>query len=356
MATLYNQYIYKDGVWRKVGTSSDSVTYTLSISGNTLTLTGSDGSTSTANIIETDPTVPAWAKAASKPKYTAAEVGALPDTTTIPSKTSDLTNDSGFITDYTETDPTVPAWAKAASKPKYTAAEVGALPDTTAIPSKTSDLTNDSGYITEYTETDPTVPAWAKAENKPTYTASEVGAAASSHAHGNLTAGGDITATATIASGDRIVINDESASKVTNSSITFGTSETTFLTNKGTWKEPSYPVKSVNSKTGAVSLTAADVGALPDDTAIPTKVSELTNDAGYLTGYTETDPTVPAWAKAASKPTYTASEVGALPASTTIPSKTSDLTNDSGYITGYTETDPTVPSWAKAAKKPTYTA
>lgn len=33
-----------------------------------------------------------------KATYTASDVGALPDTTTIPSKTSDLTNDSGFIT------------------------------------------------------------------------------------------------------------------------------------------------------------------------------------------------------------------------------------------------------------------
>lgn len=49
-------------------------------------------------LAESDPTVPSWAKAASKPTYTAAEVGALPDTTTIPTKTSDLTNDSGFIT------------------------------------------------------------------------------------------------------------------------------------------------------------------------------------------------------------------------------------------------------------------
>ena len=48
------------------------------------------------------------------------------------------------------------------------------------IPTKTSDLTNDSGYITGYTETDPTVPAWAKAANKPAYTASEVGAASAS--------------------------------------------------------------------------------------------------------------------------------------------------------------------------------
>lgn len=38
------------------------------------------------------------------------------------------------LTSFTETDPTVPAWAKAANKPSYTAAEVGALPDTTVIP------------------------------------------------------------------------------------------------------------------------------------------------------------------------------------------------------------------------------
>ena len=44
----------------------------------------------------------------------------------------------------------------------------------------------------------------------------------------------------------------------------------------------------------------------------PTNVSAFENDAGYLTGYTESDPTVPSWAKAASKPTYTADEVGAV--------------------------------------------
>ena len=43
----------------------------------------------------------------------------------------------------------------------------------------------------------------------------------------------------------------------------------------------------------------------------PTNVSAFENDAGYLTGYTESDPTVPQWAKAQTKPTYTASEVGA---------------------------------------------
>ena len=41
-----------------------------------------------------------------------------------------------------EKDPTVPAWAKKPEKPKYTAAEVGALPNTTAIPVVPSALPN----------------------------------------------------------------------------------------------------------------------------------------------------------------------------------------------------------------------
>ena len=129
-------------------------------------------------------------------------------------------------------------------------------------------------------------------------------------------------------------------------------------------------VDSVNGMTGDVVLTASDVGALPDSTAIPTKTSDLENDSGFLSSAVttfngqsgavtynapvqsvnsktgavvldasdvgaiaqETDPTVPSWAKQPNKPTYTASEVGALPSTTTIPTKTSDLQNDSGFL------------------------
>lgn len=84
----------------------------------------------------------------------ASDVGALPSSYTAPvtsvnSKTGlvNLTaNDVGAIS--TEVDPTVPAWAKQPSKPSYTASEVGALPSTTVIPSKTSQLQNDSGFLT----------------------------------------------------------------------------------------------------------------------------------------------------------------------------------------------------------------
>lgn len=44
----------------------------------------------------------------------------------IPTKTSDLENDSGFLTQ--ETDPTVPSWAKQATKPTYSFEEITGKP------------------------------------------------------------------------------------------------------------------------------------------------------------------------------------------------------------------------------------
>ena len=69
----------------------------------------------------------------------------------------------------------------------------------------------------------------------------------------------------------------------------------------------------------------ADKTELP---TVPSVVSAFTNDAGYLTEYTETDPTVPAWAKTENKPTYTAAEVGALPEDTEIPIFTNKVVLD----------------------------
>ena len=45
-------------------------------------------------------------------------------------------------------------------------------------------------------------------------------------------------------------------------------------------------VASVNGQTGTVVLDAADVGALPDTTVIPTKTSDLTNDSDFMSGMT----------------------------------------------------------------------
>lgn len=58
-----------------------------------------------------------------------------------------------------------------------------------------------------------------------------------------------------------------------------------------------------------------DLTNKPTIPTVPDNVSSFTNDAGYITDYTETDPTIPAWAKAENKPSYTASEVGAIDSS-----------------------------------------
>lgn len=101
-----------------------------------------------------------------------------------------------------------PTWVDSATKPTYTASEVGALPSTTSIPTKTSELENDSNFTT--TSSFKTIngnsilgegnleissggggvadsvewnkvlnkPQWVISDTKPTYTASEVGAIA----------------------------------------------------------------------------------------------------------------------------------------------------------------------------------
>lgn len=151
---------------------------------------GTGGGTGGGIVTETDPTVPSWAKQPSKPTYTAAEVGALPDTTVIPtvpsalpnpqpivingisydgSERKEITVDAGDGGSITETDPTVPAWAKAENKPSYTAEEVGALPSTykppvTSVNGKTgavSLVASDVGALPNTTVI-PTVPTALK--------------------------------------------------------------------------------------------------------------------------------------------------------------------------------------------------
>lgn len=87
--------------------------------------------------LESDPTVPSWAKAATKPTYNGDEIDydaegdfslkevldrkqfIIDDLATIRSGAA-----KGATAVQTETDPTVPAWAKAATKPSYEANEI----------------------------------------------------------------------------------------------------------------------------------------------------------------------------------------------------------------------------------------
>lgn len=91
---------------------------------------------------------------------------------------------------------------------------------------------------------------------------------------------------------------------------------------------------------------------------LPTRVSQLNNDAEYVT---ETELTAKGYqtkteAANAYQPKGSYATTEQLSATEKkIPTKNSQLENDSGYLKGFTETDPTVPSWAKQASKPSYT-
>ena len=96
------------------------------------------------------------------------------------------------ITDFPASLPAsdVSAWAKAATKPTYTASEVGAA---------AASHKHTKADITDFPASMPAsdVPAWAKAATKPTYTANEVGAATKSHTHAPT----DLTAVVPVSKG-----------------------------------------------------------------------------------------------------------------------------------------------------------
>ena len=84
----------------------------------------------------------------------------------------------------------------------------------------------------------------------------------------------------------------------------------------------------------ATVATSGDYDDLLNKPSIPANVSDLINDSGFITGV--------AWDDVSSKPT--------------IPSKVSDLTNDSGFITGVAWNDVTSkPSFATVATSGSYT-
>lgn len=145
-------------------------------------------------------------------------------TIAVPTKTSDLTNDSGFITSAPVTSVN---------------GQTGAV--TVNVPTKTSDLTNDSGYITS---------APVQSVNGQT---------------------GAVNLDAT----DVGALPDTTVIPTVPTNVSAFNNDAGYLT--------SAPVTSVNNKTGAVSLTASDVGALPSSTAIPSATSDLTNDSGFIT-------------------------------------------------------------------------
>lgn len=141
-----------------IGPNSIVTGYISVVGGTSSQFLKADGSVDSNTYLttETDPTVPSWAKQATKPTYTASEVGALPASTTIPSALSDLTADSThrLVTDAEKTE-----WNAKTSNTgtitkvtttagAHTAVNVSSGAVSFNVPTATSHLTNDSGFVT----------------------------------------------------------------------------------------------------------------------------------------------------------------------------------------------------------------
>lgn len=285
------------------------------------------------------------------------------------------------------------------------ASDVGALPTNTPIPSKTSDLQNDSGYITGITSGDVTSALGFtpyNATNPDGYVnATQAKNAAPVQSVNGKTGSVSLSATDVNALPDNTPIHNVPSGGTSGQVLTKSSNSDYALE----WSTPSGSVSSVNGQTGAVVLDAEDVGALPDDTTYVSSVNGQTGavtiddnsfiatygtttyaevlaayNAGktlfaerdgaiyvlgsyssgssnffnfYSTRFTQADrisiDSSRGWQAGGftlvttdrtingknlgNNITLNASDVGALPDNTAIPSKTSDLANDSNFIT-----------------------
>ena len=273
---------------------------------------------------------------------TASDVGALSSSTSIPSKTSDLTNDSGFIT-------------SAGAPVQSVNGQTGAV--TISVPTKTSDLTNDSGYIT-----DAGVTSFNGSTGAVTYTApvtsvnSQTGAVTLSipSATSDLTNdSGFITSSAlssyvpkSTSAGQGAstgTITNSSSSIALNSSMsTFGSASLQMTGSNGNVVITSNNYNSSPQQTNTLTIT-------PSSTTIHNVVTPTANGDAANKKYVD---------DSISGITFPVTSVNGSTGAVTIavPTATSDLTNDSGFITlsdipdqiYYVEINGTV-NWAEVA-------
>ena len=241
---------------------------------------------------------------------------------TVPTSVSSFTNDAGYLTSYTETDPQFNAWNKdyndlinipqIPTVPTNVSAfnnDAGYItnadiPEMPTVPTNVSSFTNDAGYLTSYTETDPNVSAWAKEATKPAYDYSEIA---------------NTPEIPTVPTNVSAFVNDVPyLTSFTEQQVLTISNDTIFLTGGSFVKLPAAAV--------GFSGDYNDLVNTPTIPSVPTDVSAFTNDAGYITGYNETDPQFNAWNK-----DY--NDLINTPQIPTVPTNVSAFTNDAGYVT-----------------------
>lgn len=227
-----------------------------------------------------------------KPTYTAEEVGALPDTTKIPSKTSDIENDLGFLTQHQDLSNYIA---------KDNTEVFDPVNDYNPATKKYVDDNKFSGSYNDLTNTPTSLPAsdvfnWAKAETKPSYTANEVGADSTGTAENKVSSHN----TAINAHNDiRILIqeltdrlnaladSDDTTLDQMSEIVAYIKSNRTLIEDITTGKiSTSDIIDDLITNVSNKPLSAAQgvvLKGLIDAIIIPTKTSDLTNDSGFLT-------------------------------------------------------------------------
>ena len=216
----------------------------------------------------------------------------------IPSKTSDLTNDSGFITSVDWSDvnnkPNIPTVNNAtltiqrngATVKTFTANASANVTADITVPTKTSDLTNDSNFVAS---TDlasvATSGSYADLSNKPTIPVIDSALSSTS------TNGLQNKVIKTALDGKANSTHTHSASDITSGLATVATSGSyNDLSNKPTIPTVNNATLTIQKNGTTVKTFTANASSnVTANITVPTKVSELDNDSNYLTSVPNLD-------------------------------------------------------------------
>ncbi len=249
--------------------------------------------------------------------------GAYSSLSGAPTIVSTFTNDAGYLTSYTETDPIFTAWDRATGI-VITESQISDLTHTVDTNTQLSEsqvdtMVSNNGYLTSYTETDPIFIAWDKAT------------------------GIVITESQ---------ISDLSHTVDTNTQLNESTVDT-MVSNNGylTSYTETDPLFTVWDKATGIVITESQISDLTHTVDTDTQLNESTVDSmvsnnGYLTSYSETDPIFSAWDKSTGI-VITESQISDLVHTVNTDTQLNEsvvdtMVSNNGYLTSYTETDPTV--------------
>ena len=330
---VYNEYIWVNNAWELIGSTQIDLTGYA---------TEDWVNTQIANFL-TESQITQLINKSLANYYTQEQVNNLldnkADKSSIPTKTSDLTNDSGYITKSVDN-----------LDNYYTETEINSLlgnkANTSDIPTKTSQLTNDSGYIDNtvndlenyykksetYNQTQVNNLLNNKADK--TEIPTKVSELENDKGYISEIPIASATQLGGIKVGDNLVITKDGVLSSIGGST--GTSDYNALSNKPALNTDNSAALEVNAQeeiSGTVSLhkvsKTGNYNDLLNKPNIPSKTSDLTNDSGFITNEVDNLTNY-----------YTETEVNNLLSSkadtSQIPTKVSELDNDTGFITNST--------------------